>query len=189
MSNHLIQSTAASEFPYLARVKDHLRIDHTDEDQYIQQLIIAAVQLIEQETGKDWRDKTWVEYWDAFPDDDIKIKLTKQQVTAVSSVKYYDADGTLQTWAAANYHTVLPTNTQAYLVNDYGVSYPATDDYRPDAVAITYTTSTTNELFEHAVNLLVAHWYEHRNAETELNLKPMAIGLDRIIDALAVTRW
>lgn len=69
------------------------------------------------------------------------IKLSKRPVSAIASVKYYDDSNVLQTWAAANYSTIIPNGPRAgwaYVVPGYGISYPTTYP-RWDAVEVAFT--------------------------------------------------
>jgi uncharacterized phiE125 gp8 family phage protein len=88
----------------LAEVKEHLRIEHDDEDATLAIYIRAARKNIEGPngfTGRALVTQTWELVLDEFPDAEIRIPLPPLQT--VESVKYYDTDGNLQTVSSSDY--------------------------------------------------------------------------------------
>lgn len=104
MSLKLI-TAPASEPITLAEAKLHLRVDGTDEDALITALIVAARQSAEHITGRSLMPQTWELALDEF---DSAIYLPKPPLVSVTSVKYLDEDGVLQT-----------LDPSAYLLDDY----------------------------------------------------------------------
>lgn len=97
--------TAPTEAPVtLDQVKQHLRVDHNDEDTLIATYIAAAVSYLDGLSGILGRamvNQTWELYYDAFPCGPLQIPLGP--LLSVSTVEYADAAGTYQTWEATNY--------------------------------------------------------------------------------------
>lgn len=123
---------AATEPVTLDQAKSHLRVDGTDEDTLITALIKAARQDAENRLQRTLLESTWRLTLDAFPRAwpyDV-ILLGWGPIISVSSVKYYDPAGTLQT-----------LDPSAYRLADGGIesatSWPATQARR-GAVEVTY---------------------------------------------------
>lgn len=86
----------------LAEVKDHLRVEHSDEDSLIAIYIRAAREFAESFLGRALVTQTWKLTLDEFPAAEIKIPLPPLQ--SVDTVKYYDGSGVLQTVASTDYY-------------------------------------------------------------------------------------
>jgi uncharacterized phiE125 gp8 family phage protein len=117
--------------------KAHLRVLNGDTDEYIQTLIAAATEYCEGVTGRSLRvSETVVQNYDCWPS--CRFQLDRQPAIAVTSLKYYDADGTLQTVGSSNYRLHKSRNAAAYVEIDGDYSQP-THDTREDAIQLTYT--------------------------------------------------
>lgn len=103
----LRQITEPTEWPItLAEGKAHLRVDYTDDDDMIEELIKSATDYCDGPTGFLGRaliEQTWELVLDAFPDDDEEIKIPMPPLIEVESVKYDDAAGDEQTMSTADY--------------------------------------------------------------------------------------
>lgn len=86
----------------VADVKLDARIDEDEHDAKIGVLIAAAREAAENETGRALMPQTWELVLDRFPSCD-QIVLAKAPVQSITSIKYYDADGVLQTMSADGY--------------------------------------------------------------------------------------
>lgn len=99
----------------LARVKLHLHITNTADDTILsEQYIPAAIEVFEQETGRSLFDQTIKQSFDCFPDIEDFFLLEQGSPLALDGsgdpvsldVNYYDTDGTLTVWDAANYDVI-----------------------------------------------------------------------------------
>ncbi len=185
VSLHRIETTGVEPVT-LDEMKNHLRVDFTDDDDLITSLIVAARQRAEDITGRTLVNSTWVYCRDSFPynwqtttapsramltefcewwANAQTIRLPKTPVIAVQSVQY--VQDTTQ-----SYVTLDPT---LYVVDTLSVPsmiYPAANYYWPpvyvvkDAVKITYTAgcdvSDIPEPIKVAIRMMVAFWYEQR---------------------------
>lgn len=105
----------ATEPVTLAEAKLHLRVDSSAEDTLITMLIVAAREMAEMKTGRQLMTATLRVTLDQFPSQvwcndgsgfslpGNAILLPRSPVTAVTSIKYADSAGVLQTIDAANY--------------------------------------------------------------------------------------
>lgn len=156
----------------LAEAKEHLRVDHNDEDTLIQSLIGAAVAWLDGWTGvlgMALEPQTWEMTLDRFPVGEFCIPLGP--VTTVESVKYLDPEEVEQTLAAAEYETngdrIRPVSGWPSISAAYG------------AVKVRFIAGTgTPESIKHVVRLLIGHWYENRESVGDkMEAVPMAVDM------------
>lgn len=148
----------------LAEAKAHLRVDHNEEDSLIAGLITAARRKAEQETGRCLTAQTIKAYWDAWPASNT-LELPLYPVYSVTSVKYLDETGTLQTWASANY-TVDSIGMSCRIVLNPDADAPQAGKY-PNAIQVEYvagdsTAATVPQEIKQAILLGVGLLYEYR---------------------------
>ena len=97
----LTETVAPAEEPVTtAEAKLHLRVDHGDEDAYIDTLVATARQHIELVTRRAMVDTTFTLKMDAFP---TEIRPPRSPLSSVSSITYVDTDGATQTLSASVY--------------------------------------------------------------------------------------
>lgn len=136
-----------------AVAKAHLRVDGSDEDSLIDELINAAGERAETVTNRQFYTATRVLRMQGFSDERYRrpestdIMLPFPPLASVSSVVYTDTSGTTQTWNSTNYLT--DTNSETGRIRPaYQQTYPSTRDSIYDTVVITYTcgygTNATN---------------------------------------------
>jgi uncharacterized phiE125 gp8 family phage protein len=81
----------------LQEVKDMLRITSTQDDAMLTNLINSAVDIIQQKTWVCAQNSDYLGKMDDYPKDSYVEILQYTPVTEITSVKYYDVDGTLIT--------------------------------------------------------------------------------------------
>lgn len=114
----------------LTEVKKHLRVDYTNDDVYLQALIVAATAKAEQYLRRRLVTQTWKIFMDAWPDDDF-IVLPFGKLSSVTHVKYTDTGGTQTTWAVATEYSVDTDSDPGRIKLQYGKAYP-TANLGPD---------------------------------------------------------
>lgn len=130
----------------LVAVKLHLRVDHTDDDVLIADLIKSARDFVEDFTARRLIVRTEELTINCFPSPIAygkcgipftnSIELPSAPLISVSSVKYYDTAGVEQTLAASVY-TVDAKSEPGRIYLAYGQWWPAAQNI-PNAVRITY---------------------------------------------------
>jgi len=160
-------TTAPTEYAVsVCEVKDHCRIDGTDEDTYLANLIQQATEFIQRATGMQLTKATYTQtVEDKFP---TEFRLDWPPAYSVTSIQYYDTDGVLQTLAADQYY--LDNNGLIGIIEPaYDVTWPSTRAL-PNSVVVTYIAgydvADIPLAAKRAVLFTVAHWYEHREAVT-----------------------
>lgn len=151
----------------LDEVKRYARVLDTSFDALLTDYIGAAQAQIETAMGRCLAPQTWKLTIDEFTD---PIVLRKGPVSAVSSVKYYDTAGQLQTASASLYSLDLISDPQWIVLNGTA-SWPATLD-AVNAVEITFVAgyadanSPAYKAAQTATRALVLHWYENGGVGT-----------------------
>lgn len=182
MSSTTISVAPTVEPVSLEDMKIHLRVDGEDEDGLIASWIKAARQLTETATKRQLVTATWKLYLPAFPSGDGTIYLPYPPLDAVAQngIAYVDTDGADQTVASTVY-TEDAQSCPGRITLAYAQTWPSTRSV-VNAVTITYdcgygAPSAVPEGLKAAMRLLVGHWYEWREAVTDVKLLavPMAV--------------
>jgi uncharacterized phiE125 gp8 family phage protein len=149
----------------LGEAIDHLRITHTNDDEYVAALLTSARIWAENFQDRSYITQTWKLYLDRFPDTK-EIELDRPPLVSVTSVKYTDKDDNESTFASSNYDT----DTDSFvgrIVLKYDKTWPS-DTLRPmNPIVIEYIAGygdadTVPENVKHAIKIIVAHLYENR---------------------------
>lgn len=161
----IYRSGPAEEPVTLAEAKAHLRLETAADDALVTSLIITSRLHLEAALGLALTSQEWTLVLDRWPANGV-VAFPMRPVTAVSAVRVRAADGT---------PAVL--DPSAYLLEGAG-SPPrlvAANGALPDpgraagGIEIDFTAGfgatpqDVPEPIRHAVRLLVAHWYEHRD--------------------------
>lgn len=125
----------ATEPLTLAEAKLHLRVDGTDEDDYITALIVAARESAQHELGRALITQTLRLTLDAFPADG-GIELLMPPVQSITQVQYVDAAGATQTLLGSAY-SLDAVSQPSWLLPAYGTTWPATRE-QANAVWVDY---------------------------------------------------
>lgn len=161
---YTVTSGPSSEPLTTSEVKTWLRVTSSTDDTLIASLIKAARVYAENFTGRALFTQTIKEYFDGWPYGGC-IELGFGPVQSITSVKYYDTDGTLQTVSSSNYITDL-ISMPGRIVNHPDYTWPALQT-RTNPVEIIYVagytaTASIPDGIKAAMYLLIGFWYENR---------------------------
>jgi len=113
---------------------------NTTSDPMLTMLIKTARQVAENITGRGLITQTWEQVLDKFPEKEIEIGM--MPIQSITSVKYYDEAGALQTVNPTNY--VLDVDTiPGWVLPAINVSWPSTMDIA-QAVIIRFVSGYGN---------------------------------------------
>lgn len=170
----------------LTEVKSQLRITGTDEDTYLGTLIVAAREYCERRQRRALITQTWDLFLDGWPAADY-IQIPRPPLVSVTYVKYTDSAGTVTTWDTANY--IVDSNKTPGVVSlAYSKSWP-TATLRPTSPIVVQfvagygTAAAVPQTAKHAMLLIISHWYENREATTELSLKELPMAVESLLDS------
>lgn len=166
MIGHAVLFTAPTAEPFqLTEAKAHLRVDFTDDDDYIDSLIVAARRQVEHETKRALVSQTWDYYLDGFPCG-TSIPLPFGKLQSVTSLKYTDSDDAETTVATSVYQAVT-WEDPGRIVLKYGQSWPTATLRTAGGVVVRFVcgygapSSIPADLL-HSMKLRIAHWYDNR---------------------------
>ena len=146
-------------------MKGFLKVDISDDDTLIANMVKAATQSAEDYTNRFFLDTVVTMYGDTWGDIG---ELLKSPVASVTHIKYYDSDDSLQTLASSVYLTDL-VSKPAKITLKVNQDFPNLSG-RAKAVEDKYVVGTgedvdsVDDLIKQAVNLTVGHWYQNRQA-------------------------
>lgn len=161
----LVYRSGPAEEPItLAEAKSHLRLETAADDPLVTSLMITARLHIEAALGLALTSQQWTLVLDAWPAKSI-VEMPMRPVSAVTAVRVRAADGG---------QTVVPS--ASYVIDGAGVpprlvpangAWPA-PGRTVGGIEIDFTAgfgpaAAVPEPIRHALRLLVAHWYEHRD--------------------------
>lgn len=198
MNRSVVVSVAPAAEPVsLTAMKLHLRELADDQDPLISSLIQAAREKVEIETRRALVTQTQILRLDGFPrsgdaDRPLAISVPNPPLQSVTSIQYVDQNGDPQTLDPADY-LVDTSSEPARITPVYNGSWPIARA-QMNAVTVTYVCGYTPgegsptdyaenvpEGLKAAIKLLVASWYENREAVGPLALKPVPMAYDSLI--------
>ena len=191
--------------------KSFMRVDFSDDDTLIAELIKSAQNLVEAYMNRAITTQTLSLFLDRLPFySDIKLQegvftapdleynsnfivLPKPPVASVTHVKYYDNDNNASTFASSNYY-VDTISDQARVVLKTGSSWPTVSETRnANAYEIKYVAgyggaSDVPEPIVQAIKLLTTHLYENREAVTSLSVNAIPYTIGALLQPYKVQR-
>lgn len=136
MSLHLVTGPAAEPL-HIAEVRQHCKIDITDDDALLGIYLAAARQHAEQQTRRQIVAARWRMVLDHFPRSSCDpIRIPMGPVRAVVGIEYIDSDGVTQTLPSTDYRAEMG-GEPARIDPAYGLTWPTTRRQR-GAVSITF---------------------------------------------------
>jgi uncharacterized phiE125 gp8 family phage protein len=168
-SGLVIATEPAEDLLTLAEAKDHMRVTNSEEDDYIDKLILATRYLIEAKLGRVLVTQTWDAYFNCFPSGDT-LRLPFGQLQSVGSVKYTDSDDTETTYSAANYDVVTWEEPGAVVLKN-GIQWPTVTLRPAGGVVVRFTAgygavADIPENLIHAAKIAVEDLYQNRESVT-----------------------
>lgn len=166
----------------LADAKLHLRVDHADEDDFIQQTVSAARQYVEAVTGERMLTQAWRQYVSDWPADRL-LRLEVYPVQSVIATTAFDRDGVPHQIALEDVELSRGVKPQklrfsasidpALAANGLEIDLSVGQGDLPVDVA---------PALRQAVAMLVTHWYEFRGAIAP-SQQPVSLpaGLDALL--------
>jgi uncharacterized phiE125 gp8 family phage protein len=151
----------------LSEAQTHLIIN--GQADYVNSLIKTARMMLERELERSFILQTWTGYSSCW---DRKLFLDYPPILSVTSLKYYDLNGTLQTLTAnTDYWVNLPDGC---IDLAYDFTVPELQYGRPNAIEVVYNAgyrasgteaeqqAAVPEPIKHAIKILITDMHEHR---------------------------
>jgi uncharacterized phiE125 gp8 family phage protein len=182
LTDHSPITAPALEPVTLSEAKLHVRVDGSTEDALITALIVAARQLVEEQSGLALITQTWEIRLDAWP---ALLYLPRAPLLGVTSVTYTDDAALTATLAATAY--TLRTGTQPGSLLFDADLLPTVTLADVAGVKVRYTAgygaaaANVPQAIRQAILLLVGHWYANREAVGAGTLAPLPMAVDALL--------
>lgn len=183
-----VTTEPADEPVSVEELRQHGRVDGTADDAWLSVAIKAARQKVELEIGRALMTQTWTAYMDAFPIGAVRLPMPR--AIAITSVLYVDTDGAQQTLSSTVYELDSKSEPARFGLA-YGQSWPSTGNVT-NAVEIAYTAGygaagdAVPAPIRHAIMMIVAHLYEHRESVNDFQLHEIPQGAGWLLDPYRV---
>jgi len=169
----LILVTPPADFPVtLEEVKEHIHVDHNDEDARILDFIKAATERLDGRDGSLGRcliTQTWKWLVDRYASE---ITIPLPPCRSIDAITYLDTAGVIQTLDPGDYQAFALGAVEGTRIRPaYGKSWPIIRNM-PEAVAITFTAGFGDapedipEPIRTNIKMRVGHLFEHRESVT-----------------------
>ena len=142
----------------VAQLKEHLRVDHTDEDTLIEAYRDAAIAWVEDYCNTRLGDVTAVGYIDFF----YNVRLPIGPVNSIASVQYKDTANATQTLATTKWWADIKTKAARITFDSVPDLYDDTFNAVQVNMSVGYAEADIPKPFITAIRWMVAHLYEQR---------------------------
>jgi len=174
----------------------HLRVDSSDDLDYIVDLIAVAREYVEDITGRVCGVSGWrliAPSWPALVGDSCgsAFSLYRTPLVSVESISYYAPDTeTLTVMDSGDYRVII--GAEPGMIQIVG-SLPSVDS-RPDAIQIEFTAGYADAglvpaQLRHAVKMLVSHLYENRLPVAFASCQSIPFTLETLISNQKIGGW
>lgn len=166
----------------LAQAKAHLRVSHASEDELIADLVRAAREEVERQTGIAMLAQSWRLVLDDWPAGRL-VRLQRYPVRAVQTITVFDEAGDPTVLAASAYRVDTLSRPGRVLVEKpLPVGSPLNGIEVDFTAGFGEAAADVPDTLKRAVLLLVAHWFEFRGAVAP-DEQPMSYpaGFDRLL--------
>jgi len=165
-----------------AELKNHLRVDVSDDDALIGAFRDAAISFVQQITGRVLGDVDGVVYIDSFR----PVTLDNGPVNSITSIQYLDYNNSIQTLPANNYFVDIAGPHARIRFHDVPDLY----DYALNRVIINCNVGHAENAIPkpmiHAVRLLVGHMYENRAAAEIRTVSEIPFGIHSLLSPFRI---
>jgi uncharacterized phiE125 gp8 family phage protein len=164
------------------RLQSRADPEDTTEDGLFVGWLAAAVKLAQHQTQRSIGVQTLEIALDTFPCS--AVVLPRGPVISITSIKYLDTAGVEQTLSGAEY-SLDDYGLEASARLAFGTFWP-TARSTPNAVKVRYQAGDLDPAVKTALFLAVAHWFENREASTDLSLVELPLGAKQLLDTVKV---
>jgi uncharacterized phiE125 gp8 family phage protein len=179
----MVVTAPTSEPLDVDEAKTHLRVDHNDDDVWIDDAIRVARERLEHVTGRALLTQTLEAAWDAWPG--TTFTLPRPPLVSVTSIKYTDRNGVEATVSSGDY--LVDTRSEPGRVAlKTNKSWPAVELQEVNGVVVRYvagwTAGTLPREMRQAMLLWIGDMYENReNSITGTIITTIPSAAERLI--------
>lgn len=166
----------------LPEAKAHLRVDHDDEDDLIEDAVKAAAAYLDGWSGVLGRAvvaQTWRQDFDGWCN---KMRLPIGPVTSIANIKSRNSAGQISTVDEDDY-SLRFDQSGAYASFNSSFGYPG-DLHESAPISIEYVAgpATAAPQVKQMVKLLIGHWYANREAVAEGSFSELPMAVASLIE-------
>lgn len=180
----------------LGGVKAHLKVDSSDEDSLLVNLIRVAEDVIERKSNRTLRPRTRTAHFGGWPARGEWLRLPYPPIVGVTEVRYVDADGAEQVLDPSVY-LVLTDEDQAAPARVYlgsGQAWPAVLSGHPKPIAVEYVAGYEDvtdvpDCLRQAMLLQIGHLYEQREATSDRPVHEVPGTVEALVALARVGSW
>lgn len=161
----VLTSGPAVEPVTVADAKAHLRIDASAEDVLLGSLLLTSRLHIEAALGLALINQTWMLVLDRWPGDGI-VEIPIAPLQAITAVRVRDTAGTPSVVAPTSYLVDIASKPPRLVWNNAAPPVPGrfANGIEIDlSVGFGANAASVPAPLKHAILMLTAHWYEHRD--------------------------
>lgn len=146
----------------LEQMKNYLRVDDDDDDEFISALISASRERVEDLTGRCLMPQQWQFALDRFPPHRTEILLPRAPLISVESISYLDLDGQRVTLDPSGY-VVDELSEPTRIRPARNTTWPAhVEDTNSVIITFTVGYSIVPQSLLQAMRLIAASYYDNR---------------------------
>lgn len=151
-------------------LREHLRFDDTqDEERLIANILKAAEQYVQRNSGKQFLTATYDLKLASFNYPNHKVCLPRPPLQSVTSISYVDTSSTTQTLSSSLYNVQTGNEfTAGYVIPDFQQVWPAVRCYdKPVTIRFVCgfgSKADVPQKYKQQILLLAAHWFNERAA-------------------------
>lgn len=172
----------------VSELKVHIRHNYTDanEDTYLTSLIESATLMAEAYCNSAFVTQTWKYFLEYFPAEEC-FEIPLGPVQSITHIKYYDTAGSLITWDAANYQTLVSGPRAKIALGTALGNWPSTQLDKLGAVEVQFVAgygaaTAVPALIKHAIKLMAGSLYSNREDEvTGTQVNQMELSCERLL--------
>tara|TARA_R110000787_G_scaffold56398_2_gene129667 strand:- start:134 stop:712 length:579 start_codon:yes stop_codon:yes gene_type:complete len=176
-SSYKVERTTEAAQPAVSvcDLQGQVSLDDSSYDDLLEAYELSARQYIETQTGRILTLVSYTLYMNTFPD--LEFYFPNGPVITIDSIEYLVSD-VWTTVPAATYKLGRGNLMPQDLKLKVSQSWPTDVDAEEESIRINYTVGAVNQLANQAIKLMVAHWFENREAVVvgmAVNELPMAV--------------
>lgn len=209
--NLTVTTPAASPALTLEDLREQLRIDLQDDDEWLRECLDVVTDQLEAYLGLSFIQKTYRWVLDGFgcprsdTDDfwfgdypsgsksELTLVLPRSPLVSVSSIQYLDTSNVLQTLSSAAYQ-VDTLRSPARIKPAYGYIWPQTGtDFNAVRIAFVAGYGASTALIppriRHALRMLAGHFEANREATSGMSIEAVPLGWRALVDDYRVNHY
>jgi len=162
MPNYRLVTAPATEPLTLSEVKIELKVDDSNEDDFITSLIVASRMWVEGHFWVPLISQTWAMQFDKSELNTLIWNVNKAPLISFSSVTYYDSNNELQTLAATQYETDIYGSPARFRIKSVPNVYDRMNALQLNFVCGYANAAAVPQPIKQAMYLMIGHYYANR---------------------------